>query len=166
MTLWPTRLAGLLVAGLLTWWVISRVRPTRRLLRAAVLAGGVSFLVHLFLLDLPAQARGLLRYTVSGLTLWGIPLDFHLTAALVWGVIFALLFPAFYRWLGARLLVSGAVYIAVWTVVSGFRDWMVSRWSSGLIVWFSGGLVWNFLAYVVLLGLTLGAFLWAARGRL
>lgn len=166
MTLWPSRLLGLLVAGLLTWWVIYRVRPSRSVLQAAVLAGGVSFVVHLFGVDLLAQALGLWRYTVSGLTLWGIPLDYHLTAALVWGVIFALLFPAFHRWLGARLVVSGSLYVVIWTAVSGGRDWMVSRWGPGLIVWFPGGLAWNLLGYVVLLGLTLGAFLLVARSRL
>ena len=166
MSLWPTRLAGLLVAGLLTWWVIYRVRPSPPVARAAFLAGGVSFLVHLFVIDLLAQALGLWRYTVLGLTLWGIPLDYHLTAALVWGVIFALLFPAFHGWLGASLLMSGSLYVAVWTAVSAGRDWMVWRWGSGPIIWFPGGLVWNILAYVVLLGLTLGAFLWVARGRL
>jgi len=166
VSLWPTRLAGLLVAGLLTWWVVYRVRPSRHLFQAAVVAGGVSFGVHFFVIDFPAQALGFWRYTVSGLTLWGIPVDLHLTAALVWGVIFALLFPAFHRWLRGGLLMSAPLYVAIWTAVSAGRDWMISRWGPGLIVWFPGGLAWNLLAYIVLLGLTLGAFLWVARGRL
>lgn len=149
------RLGYLLLAFAVTWGGVRLRRAAVAERKAALVAAGVQLVLAIGL-DAAGQAAGLWRYVVSDGLLLGVPLDLHLSWALLWGLLFALWAP--------RPASAARRYAVVWWMATLTYDALLAPRAQSLVVR-GAGLSW-LVGDAVMISILLLTALWVQRAVL